>query len=97
MAKCIINKGISFAVKVSYSNGFDMLGVLRNHINNEHFISVKSLLVKDYMLFIFPPEETVKLLAGSCAFEVYNDSTKELMIYCDNFAFARENIVSLNP
>ncbi len=95
MARCILNKGIQFTVKVAFNNGFDMLGVLRNHIDKTKFISVNSVIVKDYMLFIFPPEETLKLLSGSCAFEVYNNK-KELMIFCDNFAFARENIVSLN-
>ncbi len=97
MAKCVLNKGISFAVKVKFFNGSNMLGVLRNHVDKNSFISVKPLIVDDYMLFVYTAEETLKLISGSCAFEIYDDTTKELMIYCDNFVFARENIVSLNP
>ena len=97
MAKCILNKGIDFSVKVKFFNGSNMSGVLRNHVDHNNFITVNPLIVDDYMLFVYTAEETLKLISGSCAFEIYDDTTKELMIYCDNFVFARENIVSLNP
>ena len=96
MAKCVLNKGISFSVKVRFFNGSNMSGVLRSHVDQNNFITVKPILANDHMLFTYTAEETLKLISGSCAFEVYEDTTKELMLYCDNFVFARENSISLN-